>query len=606
MPVLLLLRGLGSVPAAGTFPAVKVEANFSVLTGWTDITPYADFSGGQQVTITRGSNRVESPVIRYDAGTCQIPLDNTDRRFDPTNLSGAYTGGIPVATFIKPCANIRVSATFTSVTYRLFNGTADSWDLSYSPPSDAQATVSCTDGFRVLAVQARTARSSFVGGGEDAGARVTRILNDCGWPYAKRSIVPGDSTLQPTLLGGTPIGVVPLAVANAGGTQTTTGVAAVSTLAPLDELQLTAETEMGELYVNGNGFLVFRNRHALWTDTRSLTAQASFGDLAGFVPWQVQWHGNGVTANPGAQSQLIGGITAGNSYTASAWFYSVQGWSQVQLAVNWWTAGSGYISTTGGPVINIPPNAAVLVTNGPMTAPALATQYTLVPQMVGTPASSVIMTAAPQQNPAAGDLSAAAVAWSWSVNNSATVTNLGYIPAALYPGELAYASVTPAYDDTTLWNGAVIANQGGNLQQAADATSQQLPPDGFGPHVYDSENLIADSDFQALGYAQWIVLSSKNPELRYSAITIDPIADPVNLFPQVLGREIGDRITITRRPPGGGTPNARDVFIRGVQHQFTDSTWLTTWILEDATFLPPQFIMDDAVNGVLDTSSLGF
>jgi hypothetical protein len=446
MPVLLLPRGLAAVPGPATFPAVKIEVNFSVLTGWTDITPYADFSGGNQATITRGSNRVESPVIRYDAGTATIPLDNTDRRFDPTNLAGPYVGGIIVASFVKPCANVRVSATYSSITYRLINGTADSWTLSYSAPSDAQAAVSCTDGFRVLAVQARTARTVFQGGGEDAGARVTRILNDCGWPSAKRSIVPGNSTLQPTLLGGTPVGVVPLAVAAAGGTQTTSAVTAVSTLAPLDELQLTAETEMGELYVNGNGFLVFRNRQALLRDTRSNTSQATFGD-----------------------------------------------------------------------------------------DPAVPTT------------------------------------------------------------ELPYASVTPAYDDSTLWNGAAIANQGGTLQQAADATSQQLPPDGFGPHVYDSENLIADSDWQALGYAQFIVASSKNPELRYSAITIDPIALPATLFPQVLGREIGDRITITRRPPGGGSPNTRDVFIRGISHQFTDSTWLTTWVLEDATSLPPLLFLDGSM-----------
>ncbi len=457
MPVLLLPRGLASVPPAGTFPVVKIEVGFTTFSGWTDITPYADFSGGQQATITRGSNRVESPVIRYDAGTFQVPLDNTDRRFDPTNLSGPYAGGSPAATFVKPCAAVRVSATFSSITYRLFNGTADSWTLSYSPPSDAQAGLSCTDGFRVLAVQARTARTSFQGGGDDAGARVRRILNDCGWPAAKRSIATGDSTLQPTLLGGTPIGVVPLATANAGGTQPVNAQAAVSTLAPLDELQLTAETEAGELYVNGNGFLVFRNRGALWTDTRSKTSQATFGD-----------------------------------------------------------------------------------------DPAVPTT------------------------------------------------------------QLPYASVTPAYDDSTLWNGATIANQGGRLQQAADAVSQQLPPDGFGPHVYDSENLIADSDWQALGYAQYIVTASKNPELRFASLTIDPIAAPATLFPQVLGREIGDRITITRRPPGGGTPNTRDVFIRGISHQFTDSTWLTTWILQDATSLPQAFIIGDATNGVIGVSKIGY
>src|SRR5262249_34604015 len=47
---------------------------------------------------------------------------------------------------------------------------------------------------------------------------------------------------------------------------------------PLDELQLTNETEMGELYIDGNGFLVFRSRSQFFTDTRTRTSQATFGD----------------------------------------------------------------------------------------------------------------------------------------------------------------------------------------------------------------------------------------------------------------------------------------------------------------------------------------
>jgi hypothetical protein len=78
------------------------------------------------------------------------------------------------------------------------------------------------------------------------------------------------------------------------------------------------------------------------------------------------------------------------------------------------------------------------------------------------------------------------------------------------------------------------------------------------------------------------------------------------LFPQIRQRDIGDRITIKRRPPGGGATISRDVFIRGIQHAITDSTWLTTWVLQDATSLPQPFILGDATNGVLGTSRLGF
>src|SRR5260370_42504631 len=42
--------------------------------------------------------------------------------------------------------------------------------------------------------------------------------------------------------------------------------------------RLPADTEAGELYVDGAGRVVFRNRQAILTDSRSNTAQGAFGD----------------------------------------------------------------------------------------------------------------------------------------------------------------------------------------------------------------------------------------------------------------------------------------------------------------------------------------
>jgi len=168
--------------------------------------------------------------------------------------------------------------------------------------------------------------------------------------------------------------------------------------------------------------------------------------------------------------------------------------------------------------------------------------------------------------------------------------------------ELAYADVTVAIDDATIWNGAIIANNGGNAQVAADALSQALN----GPIVYDQQALIADSDWQSANYAQFIVAAASTFELRFDVMTVDPTADPANLFPQVLGRQLGDRITVKRRPPGGGAAIIRDVIIRGISHQFTDSTWSTAFVLQDASRLPSAFIIGDATNGVIGVSKIGY
>lgn len=50
------------------------------------------------VTTRQGATRVESPLIRYEAGEASITLRNEDRRFDPTNLDGPYVTGSGSAT----------------------------------------------------------------------------------------------------------------------------------------------------------------------------------------------------------------------------------------------------------------------------------------------------------------------------------------------------------------------------------------------------------------------------------------------------------------------------------------------------------------------------
>ena len=74
---------------------------------WTDISSYL-----QRVEIRRGSTRVESPIVRYEAGTCVLTLDNSDRRFDPTNLTGPYT--IPADTPSSGVQQARCNRTLLS------------------------------------------------------------------------------------------------------------------------------------------------------------------------------------------------------------------------------------------------------------------------------------------------------------------------------------------------------------------------------------------------------------------------------------------------------------------------------------------------------------
>src|SRR4029077_16432349 len=73
------------------------------------------------------------------------------------------------------------------------------------------------------------------------------------WSPSARNITTGDSTVQATSFDDTVMSL----------------------------LQLTADTELGELYVDGSGNLTFRHRLGLITDARSNTPQGVFGDSPG-------------------------------------------------------------------------------------------------------------------------------------------------------------------------------------------------------------------------------------------------------------------------------------------------------------------------------------
>lgn len=393
---------------------VTVEVMFNPPT-WTNVTAEV-----KSINTRRGANRGQQPVLRYEAGNGSITLDNSTRKYDPTNLSGPYVSG--GETLVLPMRQVRIRGTWSAVTYGIMRAFVDSWDLDWNGPNWSEVTVPFTDGFKVLQANNRIAVTP-VGAGENAGARITRILNSAGWPMADRAIAVGNTTLQETDLSGS----------------------------ALTECFLTADSELGEFYIDGSGNVVFRNRHAILLETRSNTVQATFGDGVG----ELQYSKDGLTLS---------------------------------------------------------------------------------------------------------------------------------------------------YDHETLANVAQITREGGSQQVATDSASVAK----YLTRTFNRSDVLLETDGEAFSYAQWILYTSKEPELRFDTIKINPLKNPSVLFPHVLGREIGDRIRIIRRPPGGGSAITRDVFIRGISHDIGPSTWHTTWVLQSATKYGSFLVLNNSILGKLNENAIGY
>lgn len=399
MARLIVEVGFTGSPSTGAYWHIGDEVRGRIGTAavgpdevWTDITPWV-----ASVSTRRGATRADGPILRYEAGTATIVARNQDRRFDPTNLAGPYV--VAGVSQVEPMRAVRIRAEWDGVTYPIWRGYADAWQVDYQGPTGSTVTLTCSDAFAVFTSVDRPA-SAPVGTGELSGARVHRVLNSAGWPAEDRLIAAGDSTMQATSLEG-----------NA-----------------LSELQLVAESEIGELYVDASGRVVFRNRRAVLTEARSTTVQAVFG----------------------------------------------------------------------------------------------------------------------------GDEDD--------------------------PVELPYADVSLTYDAQSITNYASVSRAGGTAQVRDDTASRAR----YLTRSYTRSDLLLQTDAEVASYVGFVLHQGADPELRFNQLVLLPRKD-ARLWPQALGREIGDRVQVIRRPPGGGDPIVREAFVRGIEHEVRDMQWTTRVALQSAT-----------------------
>jgi hypothetical protein len=167
--------------------------------------------------------------------------------------------------------------------------------------------------------------------------------------------------------------------------------------------------------------------------------------------------------------------------------------------------------------------------------------------------------------------------------------------------ELACVELSRPDDDTTIANDVQATRVGGTLQEVTVPSSISTY---LFKRTFSRDDLLLQTDADALSWAQYISYLAQNDESRFDSVKIVPGKDPDNLYPQVLGRELGDRIQVWKRPPNV-TAYSKDLFIRGITHSFTPQYWETSWDTQNAgrySFLT----LDNATLGMLDSNALGF
>jgi hypothetical protein len=546
-------------------------------------------------TTTRGRNR---ELDRFQAGTAQVTLLDTSRKYDPSNAAGPYYPNL------KPMRSLQLTGTWLGTTYPVFTGFVDSFESEYDgPPSGyAQTTIYATDGFKVL--EAADLASS---------AYAQEVIADSPSHWWRL----GD-TAAPYLDS---VGITHLDVGVGKNAPTPGADGLVSrdtdealTFLELNTVQLVAPTGSAptgtvytvELLIKTPLPPSTTRNIAYWEDAAFNNSQISISGAAD--AGSLLWEGMSTSPlHPADDSPHHVAVVQ----TASERLIYVDG----TLIIS--TAGAG--SFTGGGKMYLGTSSTnnfggvvdeVAVYNTALSAARIAAH------------------AAARTTPWNGDLPGArigrvldAVAWPGALRQLDTGTstlqsadldmpalehaqkaaesdfgvlfitaegkvrfigraglfNLAELATFGDGGgaELGYVSLRPELTDQLIRNDVTVSRLEGVAQNVKDTTSIAT----YLRHSYVTDGLYHNSDTVSRAAADFLISEFKDPQRRISNMVVAPRGDPSNLFPKILGLELENQITVKDRPPGGGAVNTQDTSIEGIGHTVTPMWWETTWNL---------------------------
>jgi len=165
--------------------------------------------------------------------------------------------------------------------------------------------------------------------------------------------------------------------------------------------------------------------------------------------------------------------------------------------------------------------------------------------------------------------------------------------------EKHYVSVTPSYDDQTIWNRVIVSAPSFADQVAEDLVSQSTfgGPVGARPRTLSVGTLLTSTG-DMLERAEFLVSKYANPELRLAAMSLDNASLDDTQWPRILMKDLHDRILVRKRPAGDVLEQPS--FIEGIQINNDAGHWRITWNLSATALQQGQWTL-----GTVGLSELG-
>lgn len=596
-------------------PARIVEIEFDAGV-WTDVT--ADFVS---IATQRGRNR---ELGSFQAGNGTLVLRNESRKYDPEYAAGAYYGKL------RPNRRIRLRATYSAVTYPVIVGYIDRIAQTYEGPNGAVTTVTFSDLFKILN-RVELPRSVYT---VEVAADLPELWYRLDEPVSATALANSGSLGHAYDAAVGTIGFTSVGLGNQGLTVRDGGSAgfadgtthALSGLVPNDYGVGTASASFAiEAWVNITAH----------TSLETIFLQPGLGASADSVWFTMQASGKPGfiihnTAGTAYAVETTAALAAGTHHLVArhdsdrSMHIFVDG---IDVSI----ADLGVPGVTTGTIAKTPGPTFVPSWSGGAGLGAGAVDEIAVYRSAGASALSSARIAAHNsagRTPWNGDtvaqragriLDLAGVAagdrsldtGSTSLQNTSLggsglaylqkleVTELGELfvtrdgkvrllgrresqqgayltsqatlaDATPGAGEVGYRDVGFDVDEAVIIDRATVSRDGSVAVTYSDAAAiaefQAIDA------TYDG--LLHDSDAYSYDYAQWIVNTHRTPTSRVGAVEVALPGDPANAYPKMLGLEIGDRVTLKRRPKVGAAITY-DYRVEAIAHDTGGAYWNT-------------------------------
>jgi hypothetical protein len=571
---------------------------------------------------------------RIETGTASGTLINQDGELTPSNASSALYPNI------RPMTPFKIEATFSGITYPVFAGFVESWVPSWEGAhrqGNDLVRFQVADGMKVLNLATVTTTRPV----ETTGARINALLDAINWPatggvgslafanlgasanpdigdvsnaasYANTSWAPPSAGLILAFVYSAGVGADPNVPTMSGNGITWVPIATVLDAANDQRISLFAADAAGS--TTGVTTVDFGGQTQDWCTTSFVGATGvdlSGGVAAAFV--------QAVTGNSTATSASIALAAAGDAANRPIAGFAIPAGTGIAPRAAWTEADELPVGGVIRSESQYRPDA--FETTASATWDGVSRAWVGIAVELKAEITPVFRRIdAGQSDVQAADLEdanvlahiqevAASESGQFFIATDGAATFYDRYHTTLLDetndvwgddlAEKRYASISPSYDDQTIWNRVIVTAPSLADQVAEDIASQETfgGPIGRRPRTLSVPTLLT-STADMLERAEFLVAKYANPEQRIAALAIDNASLDDAQWPRLLMKDLHDRVLVRKRPAGDVI--SQPSFIEGIAIDDDAGHWRFTWNLSSTPLQQGQWEL-----GVAGKSELG-